>query len=69
MKHGTHETIYRDVYTPSRKVFDASMFHHLRTDRPIRRPRRKSAQVGFSWPRSDPEHDLDPPPPGPGRHP
>jgi IS30 family transposase len=42
----SHETIYRDVYTPSRKVFDASMFHHLRTYRPIRRPRRKQASHG-----------------------
>ena len=32
------ESIYRDLYMPSRKVFDASMFHRLRTDRPIRRP-------------------------------
>ena len=35
----SHESIYRDLYMPSRKVFDASMFHCLRGDRPIRRPR------------------------------
>jgi IS30 family transposase len=35
----SHESIYRDVYTPLRKVFDASMFHRLRSDRPIRRIR------------------------------
>lgn len=32
----SHESIYRDVYTPSRKVFPASMFHRLRTRSPIR---------------------------------
>ena len=32
----SHESIYRDVYMPSRKVFDASMFHRLRSDRSIR---------------------------------
>jgi hypothetical protein len=26
----SHESIYRDVYMPSRKAFDASMFHRLR---------------------------------------
>src|SRR6185437_13820366 len=31
----SHESIYRDLYMPSRIVFDASMFHRLRTDRPI----------------------------------
>jgi hypothetical protein len=34
----SHESIYRDVYIPSRKAFDASMFHRLRSDRSIRRP-------------------------------
>ena len=29
----SHESIYRDVYMPSRKVFDASMFHCLRSKR------------------------------------
>jgi IS30 family transposase len=29
----SHESIYRDVYMPSRKAFDASMFHRLRSDR------------------------------------
>src|SRR6201997_464637 len=32
----SHESIYRDVYMPSRKAFDASMFHRLRSDRSIR---------------------------------
>jgi IS30 family transposase len=31
----SHESIYRDLYMPSRKVFDASMFHCLRSERPI----------------------------------
>ena len=35
----SHETIYRDLYTPSRKVFEAGMFHQLRSERPVRRPR------------------------------
>jgi IS30 family transposase len=30
----SHESIYRDVYMPSRKVFPASMFHRLRSNRP-----------------------------------
>jgi hypothetical protein len=42
----SHESIYRDVYMPSRKVFDASMFHHLHSDRPIRRPRGKRTSYG-----------------------
>jgi IS30 family transposase len=42
----SHELIYRDVYAPSRKVFDASMFHQLRSDRPSRRPRRKQSSHG-----------------------
>jgi len=42
----SHEPIYRDLYMPSRKVFDASMFHSLRTDRPIRRPRGKKRSHG-----------------------
>ena len=42
----SHESIYRDVYMPSRKVFDASMFHRLRSDRPIRRPRGKRSSYG-----------------------
>ncbi len=42
----SHETIYRDLYMPSRKVFDASMFHRLRTERPIRRPRGKMSSHG-----------------------
>jgi len=32
----SHETIYRDLYMPSRGVFDAGMFHRLRSERPIR---------------------------------
>jgi IS30 family transposase len=42
----SHESIYRDVYMPSRKVFDASMFHRLRSDRSIRRPRGKRSSYG-----------------------
>ena len=37
----SHESIYRDLYMPLRKVFDASMFHRLRSGRSIRRPRGK----------------------------
>ena len=42
----SHESIYRDVYMPSRKVFDASMFHRLRSERSIRRPRGKKSSHG-----------------------
>ena len=42
----SHESIYRDVYMPSRKVFDASMFHRLRSDRSIRRPLGKRFSYG-----------------------
>ncbi len=42
----SHERIYRDLYMPSRKVFDASMFHRLRSERPIRRPRGKMSSYG-----------------------
>jgi IS30 family transposase len=42
----SHGSIYRDVYAPSRKVFDTSMFHRLRSDRPIRRPRGKQSSHG-----------------------
>jgi IS30 family transposase len=42
----SHESIYRDVYMPSRKVFDASVFHRLRSDRPIRRPLGKRFSYG-----------------------
>ncbi len=42
----SHESIYRDLYTPSRKVFDASMFHCLRSEGPIRRPRGKKRSHG-----------------------
>jgi IS30 family transposase len=31
----SHESIYRDLYMPSRKVFDASMFHRLRGRRRV----------------------------------
>src|SRR6202040_3838989 len=41
-----HESIYRDVYMPSRKVFDATMFHCLRSRRSIRRPRGKKRSHG-----------------------
>jgi hypothetical protein len=42
----SHESIYHDVYRPSRKAFDASMFHRLRSDRSIRRPLRKRSSYG-----------------------
>jgi IS30 family transposase len=42
----SHESIYRDVYMPSRKAFDAGMFHRLRSDRPIRRPLGKRSSHG-----------------------
>jgi len=42
----SHESIYRDLYMPSREVFDASMFHRLRSDRSIRRPRGKKRSHG-----------------------
>jgi IS30 family transposase len=41
----SHESIYRDVYMPSRKVFDASMFHCLRSKRSIRRPAARSPRT------------------------
>jgi IS30 family transposase len=42
----SHESIYRDVYMPSRKVFDTSMFHCLWSERSIRRPRGKKSSHG-----------------------
>jgi IS30 family transposase len=42
----SHESIYRDLYTPSRNSFDRNMFHRLRSDRPFRRPRRKASSQG-----------------------
>jgi IS30 family transposase len=42
----SHESIYRDLYMPSRKVFDASMFHRLRSDCSIRRPLGKRSSYG-----------------------
>ncbi|WP_430336341.1 IS30 family transposase [Rhodococcus sp. ACT016] len=42
----SHETIYRCLYVPARKVFDSKLFHELRTDRPIRRPRGKKRSHG-----------------------
>ncbi|WP_280222113.1 IS30 family transposase [Nocardia neocaledoniensis] len=42
----SHESIYRDLYIPSRNVFDRNMFHCLRSDRPFRRPRRKASSQG-----------------------
>ena len=41
-----HESIYRDVYMPSRKAFDARMFHRLRSGRSIRRPPGKRSSHG-----------------------
>jgi IS30 family transposase len=46
LRRVSHESIYRDVYMPSRKVFDASMFHRLRSHRSIRRPRGKRSSHG-----------------------
>ena len=42
----TNRSIYRDLYMPSRKVFDTNMFHRLRSDRSIRRPRGKKRSHG-----------------------
>ena len=42
----SHESIYRDVYMPSRKAFDAAMFHRLRSGRSIRRPLGKRSSYG-----------------------
>jgi IS30 family transposase len=42
----SHESIYRDVYMPSRNAFDANMFHRLRSNRSIRRPRGKKRSHG-----------------------
>jgi IS30 family transposase len=42
----SHESIYRDMDMPSRNVFDASMFHRLRSERSIRRPRGKKSSHG-----------------------
>jgi len=42
----SHESIYRDVYMPSRKAFDARMFHRLRSGRSIRRPLGKRSSHG-----------------------
>ena len=56
----SHESIYRDLYMPSRKVFDASMFHLLRSKRSIRRPRgkKRSHGRGYSRRRQQLDHDL-----------
>jgi transposase, IS30 family len=42
----SRESIDRDVYMPSRKALEASMFHHLRSDRSIRRPLGKRSSYG-----------------------
>jgi IS30 family transposase len=42
----SHASIYRDLYMPSRNTFDRSMFHRLRSQRPIRQPRRKTSSHG-----------------------
>ena len=42
----SHESIYRDVYMPSRKALAASMFHRLRSGRSIRRPLGKRCSHG-----------------------
>jgi IS30 family transposase len=53
----SHESIYRDLYMPSRKVFDASMFHRLRSGRFDPTSARKEA---LTRSRPDPEHGLHP---------
>ncbi|MDV6271258.1 IS30 family transposase [Rhodococcus globerulus] len=42
----SHEMIYRCLYIPVLKAFDSNVFHELRTDRPIRRPRGKKRSHG-----------------------
>ena len=53
----SHESIYRDLYMPSRKVFDASMFHCLAERASDPTAARKEA---FARTRPDPEHGLHP---------
>ncbi len=60
----SHESIYRDLYMPSRKVFDASMFHRLRSDCSIRRPLGKRSSYG----RGQTQHSLHPRASRRGRH-
>ncbi|WP_406229456.1 IS30 family transposase [Nocardia sp. NBC_01009] len=57
----SHETIYRCLYIPSRKVFDSTTFHELRTDRPIRRPRGKKRSHGCGRIRNMVSIDRRPP--------
>jgi IS30 family transposase len=42
----SHESIYLDLYMPSRNVFNAGMFHRLRSGRSIRRPLGKRFSYG-----------------------
>jgi IS30 family transposase len=65
----SHESIYRDVYMPSQKVFDASMFHRLRSDRPIRRPLGKRCSYGRGQIRNPVSIRERPPRPTPGKWP
>jgi hypothetical protein len=60
----SHESIYHDLYMPSRIVFDASMFHRLRTDRPIH----GRSVSGPPTARPDPQHSLHPRASRRGRH-
>jgi hypothetical protein len=66
----SHESIYRDLYMPSRKVFDANMFHRLRSKRSIRRPRGKKRSHGRGQIRNMVSiRERDPPRPTPARSP
>ncbi|MGW4369783.1 IS30 family transposase [Nocardia takedensis] len=42
----SHESIYRDLYMPSRKSLRSDMFHCLRSGRRFRRPRRRAVSDG-----------------------
>ena len=65
----SHESIYRDLYMPSRKVFDASMFHCLRSGRSIRRPRGKKRSTVAARSATWSPSASDRPRPTPGRWP
>ncbi|MDI9916846.1 helix-turn-helix domain-containing protein [Rhodococcus sp. IEGM 1379] len=56
----SHETIYRCLYIPSRKVVDSNVFHELRTDRPIRRSRGKKRSHGRGRIRTMVDHLPEP---------
>ena len=52
----SHESIYRDVYMPSRKAFDGSKFHRLSSDR----FETASAGQAVLRPRPDPQQRVHP---------